>query len=118
MSHDDPRRAEDRRLEVLELLERILEEAALAHHALGVERPTLAEVGRAQHQAELGRVDLAPGDVPVVAGIGLVDGRRRDAVLLFEARRFWMSSSDVPSGAIGHEEVARSAVGEGRRTAV
>ena len=38
-------------LEVVQLLDRVLEEAPLAHDALGVQRPALAEVGR--------RVDLA-----------------------------------------------------------
>ena len=55
------------------------EEAALAHHALGVERPALAEVGRAVDLAQLARVDLVHRQVPVMAGVGLVHGRRRDA---------------------------------------
>ena len=37
-----------RRLEVVELLDGLGEEAALAHDALGVQRPALGEVGRAE----------------------------------------------------------------------
>jgi hypothetical protein len=37
---------------VVELLDRLREEAALAHQALGVEAPALVEVGRAENPAQ------------------------------------------------------------------
>ena len=75
---DDPGGAEDRRLVLVELMLRIGEEALLAHDPLGVERPALREVRRAEDLAKLRRIEVRHHEVPVVPRIRLVHGRRRD----------------------------------------
>ena len=112
---DDARGAEDRRLQVVQLLERLLEESVLAHHALRVQPPALVEVGRGEHTPQLRRVDAAHHEVPVVAGVRLVDRGRRDAavVVVLQARVDLLGRRTV--GGEGHEEVAGQGVGEGGR---
>ena len=104
-----------RRLEVVELLDRVLEEAALAHHALGVQRPALAEVGRASRpRAASDAIGLAHDDVPVVARVRLVDrgrGDRRRSELFDEPLL------DLLLGrAVGRDRARRSGPASGPRT--
>ena len=109
-------RPEQRRVEVVELVDRLLEEAPLAHHAFGIQRPALAEVGR--------REDLAARPTGCALritrcqwwpGIGLVDRGRRDRpVGVVRQPRLDL----LLRGAVGrerHEEVALPAVRERRR---
>src|SRR5688572_19755468 len=109
---DDARGAEDRGLELVEDLLRILEEPLLAHHPLSVERPALREVRRAERLAHLRRVGRGHDEMPVVAGIGLVHRRGRDAVAAVPLEPALYLLLGRPVGWEGHEEVARERVGE------
>jgi hypothetical protein len=57
------------------------EEARLPHHLFRVEDPALGEVACPEEAANRARVVLSRHQMPVVSGIGLVNGRGKAVVL-------------------------------------
>ena len=115
---DDARRAEDRRLVLVEQVLRIGEESLLAHHALGIERPALVEVRRSEHAADRRCIALRHHQMPVVSGICLVHRGGRDAGAAVALQSLLNFFGGRAIGRVGDEEVAPQRVLECRRPLV
>src|SRR3979490_125912 len=115
---DDPRRAEDRGLVLIEKVLRVGEEALLAHDALRVERPALAEVRGSDDPARVRRVRLRHHEVPVVTGVGLVHRGRWDAGAAVALQALLHLLWGRAIRRIGEEEVPGQRVAERRRALI
>ena len=75
---DEPRGAEDLRLQVAEAARRILVQADLGAEGFGIQRPTFAVGHEPERTAKLGQLAEfdRPRDLQVVAGHGFVGGQR------------------------------------------
>ena len=115
---DDAGGTEDARVEPSEHLPVVGEEALLAHHQLGVERPALDEERGADDVTHASRARLRPREVPVVPGVRLVDRDRRDhrVVVGLQALADLLGRRAVRWER--HEEVADARVAERRRPVV
>ena len=102
------------RVQLSELGPRIREVALLAHHALGVEGPTLSEVRGVDELADPAGRRLHRGEVPVMAGVGLVDGDRGDDVHVVGGKTLRVVGACRPRGGPRHVEVPDAAGAESR----
>ena len=109
---DDSGGTEQRRLDLRHLVARLSEESLLAHELLGVQAPALSEVRSTKRAPN--RAGVAPGghQVPVVAGVGFVNGRRRNRGITIVLRALL----DLLLGrAIGRERNEEVAAHRGRK---